>query len=230
MLSIPPFDFNIFIDADCLAYGDLNKLFEIERNNEREGVWTFGRTNSLESHDGWFTHENTGEYKDKIKYLVDLHGGIVFFRSDPTTVVVYHTCLEISQKYASFKFQMFEKPADEPILALAMAVNGLKPINKSKTENANYYLFYPTAKQVKVDISQQQLSYTFDDTIWHHDVLLMHWQNSNCSKALYLREVEILNNGQSIKSDIRYHIRHIKEMILKYKGQLGSFVFSLFHK
>lgn len=42
MFSQPPFGFNIFIDADSLAYGDLNSLFDIEGNNEREGlgVWT----------------------------------------------------------------------------------------------------------------------------------------------------------------------------------------------
>ncbi|HBM98436.1 MAG TPA: hypothetical protein DD413_03330 [Ruminococcus sp.] len=70
-----PYDTTIFIDADCLAYGDLNQLFDYFKNVDDFSC--FGRVLSLDDKTGWFEYQNLGSLKEKVSYVVGLHGGIV---------------------------------------------------------------------------------------------------------------------------------------------------------
>lgn len=56
MFDLLPYDVNIFIDADCLAYGDLSGLFEVFRN--ADDFCCFGRVLPLDDKTGWFEYLN----------------------------------------------------------------------------------------------------------------------------------------------------------------------------
>lgn len=73
-----PYDINIFIDSDCLAFGDLNKIFDCFDN--ADDFSCFGRTLPLDDKTGWFEYENLGDLKSKVSYIVGLHGGIYYMR------------------------------------------------------------------------------------------------------------------------------------------------------
>lgn len=73
MLESLPYDVNIFIDADCIAYGDLNRLFDMFK--DADDFSCFGRVLPLNDKTGWFEYENLGELKQKVSYVVGLHGG-----------------------------------------------------------------------------------------------------------------------------------------------------------
>ena len=73
MLESLPYDVNIFIDSDCIAYGDLNRLFDMFK--DADDFSCFGRVLPLNDNTGWFEYENLGELKQKVSYVVGLHGG-----------------------------------------------------------------------------------------------------------------------------------------------------------
>lgn len=120
----------------------------------------------------------------------------MFYRNDDITHNVYNDCKNIASHYMDFHFTMFEKPADEPIIALAMAANDCKPINRS--ENYKVYGFSPTLKKYKMDIRKGLFSYTFDGNLWINDVMVCHWQNHNTRKPLYLHQVDMLKYGNGL--------------------------------
>lgn len=75
MLNNPPFDENIFIDADCLVYKDINRYWDYF---PEKGVTCFGKALPLTSHKGWFEIGDIGEYKEKISFIPQMHGGVIF--------------------------------------------------------------------------------------------------------------------------------------------------------
>ena len=122
-----PYDINLFIDADCLAYGDLNQLFDYFE--DADDFSCFGRVLPLEDKTGWFEYENLGSLKEKVSYVVGLHGGIYYMRKGDVCRRIFEDARRFIPDYAEFKFKgKFDTPGDEPLMALSMAVNGCRPI------------------------------------------------------------------------------------------------------
>lgn len=122
-----PFDETIFIDADCLAYGDLNEIFSWFQG--ADDVSCHGRVLPLTDKSGWFDYENLGPLQSKVAYCVGLHGGLYYIRRTETAAAVFATAQKLAENYENFRFRgNFPAPGDEPLMALAMALQGLKPI------------------------------------------------------------------------------------------------------
>lgn len=122
-----PFDTTIFIDADCLAYGDLNVMFHWFA--EADDVSCHGRVLPLSDKSGWFDYENLGELKDRVSYCVGLHGGVYYIRKTEKAGAVFHRAKELTQNYVNYRFKgHFPIPGDEPVIALSMALHGCRPI------------------------------------------------------------------------------------------------------
>lgn len=118
-----------------------------------------------------------------------MHGGIIYFANDSLTEKIYHLAKHIVENYDSYKFRYFVKPADEPILALSMAVNNCLPIDWGG-EAKFAYCFYPTVKVARFNIVTGMLAYTRDGVNWMSGVKLMHWQNYYTHLPMYQREVD----------------------------------------
>ena len=193
MLVHPTFDYNIFIDADCLVYRDINTLLDVAF----DGVTLYGSTFSLsENEKGWFQKDNLCEYEHRVDCILNTHGGIMFYRRDDVTKQIYDDCKNIVSHYSDFHFAMFEKPADEPIIALAMAANGCKPIER--TEHYDVYGFFPTFKNYKLNIAKGLFAYTFDGNLWYDQVMICHWQNCNTLRPVYKIEIDRLKHGDGM--------------------------------
>lgn len=208
MLKNPPFDENIFIDADCLVYKDINKYWDYF---PEKGVTCFGKALPLTSHEGWFDITDIGEYKEKIDFIPQMHGGIIFFKKDELTNTIYRTALSIAKDYKRYRFKYFDNPADEPIIALSMAVNGSKPIELPEEERAKAFLFYPTADSVTMDITSGKLSYTNKKGDVIDNVLLLHWQNVNTETPKYKIEILKLDKKSLFTFSLQalyYYISH----------------------
>lgn len=106
------------------------------------------------------------------------------------TKCIYQTALSIVKDYRRYRFKYFENPADEPIMALSMAVNGSKPIELPEGERDKSFLFYPTTDHVTMDMTSGKLSYINKKGEVIDDVLLLHWQNVNTQTPKY--KIEIL--------------------------------------
>lgn len=129
MFELLPFDINIFIDADCLCFRDINRLFDIFE--DADDFCCYGRVLPLDDKTGWFEYENLSEDLQKqIDYVVGLHGGIYYMRKTQKCRSVFETAKKFTENYSEYKFKgNFDSPGDEPVVALSMAVNKCKPIS-----------------------------------------------------------------------------------------------------
>ena len=203
-LSIPPYDENIFIDADCLCYRNIQDFWG---DMPEKGITCYGETVDEESELGWFQKSKINkEYRDLVHYSINMHSGIILFRDDDTTRKIYSDCLSIIDTYSSNSFRMFKTPADEPILALSMAINQCHPIENKKS----VFLFYPMAQKISCNIMKGNLSYTVDNKEWVKNVGLIHWQNINIKKPRYISEIIQLNEKSTAKQRVKIAAVYIK--------------------
>ena len=176
-----PYGETIFIDADCIAYGDLNRYWSLFEN--ASDISAFGEILPL-NQGGWFPDVNKiGEYRERVTYGINLHGGIYFFKKSETLNNVYCDCKKIMSEYHKFLFKDFAKPADEPVIALAMASNHCKPI----PVDPSYYVWLKRAKKIKVNFFSGKLEYCSGDDMVY-DVSLLHFGTSRTIMPLYLAE------------------------------------------
>lgn len=143
-----PFDETIFIDADCLAYGDLNGMFPWFQ--AADDVSCHGRVLPLEDKTGWFDFENLGPLQSKVSYCVGLHGGVYYIRRTEAARAVFATARELAENYHSYRFHgNFPTPGDEPVMALAMALHGMRPI---PFRNEGICCYWEHSRDLRLDI------------------------------------------------------------------------------
>lgn len=176
-----PYDETIFIDADCIAYNDLNYYWKAFENST--DMSAFGRIMDLNSEEGWYNKDKLGKLKSKVDYCQDFHGGIYYFRKSKVLNKIYQYCMEISKNYSEYQFKGFQKPADEPIFALAMAATNCKA---TKSEY-KYFAWLRRVKKLKVDFFEKKLSYTVENKRID-DGMLLHFGTSHTILPLYLIE------------------------------------------
>lgn len=127
LVEFAPYDVTIFIDADCLAYGDLNILFD--HFASADDFSCFGRVLPLDDKTGWFEYEYLGDLRSQVSYVVGLHGGIYYMRKGEKSRKLLEDARSFVPDYPQFHFKgRFSTPGDEPLVALAMAVNQCRPI------------------------------------------------------------------------------------------------------
>lgn len=123
-----PYDETIFIDADPLILSDPSGIWEDFA--DQDDVSCYGCTYALDSKQAWFTYDGCGKYKDSIEFLVDLHGGIYYLRNTERCRNIFEKAIELAEEYSLYGFRNFEKPADEPVLAMSLAIHQSKPCDK----------------------------------------------------------------------------------------------------
>lgn len=187
LLEVCPYDENIFIDADCLAYSDLNSYWEIFE--KADDFSAFGKMFPANSTLGWYNKDTIGAFGNKIKYVTHLHGVIYFVRPGDICNQMLKLCHKIIENYNEYDITGFPEAADEPVFAIAMGIMGLKTINR-RTEN---YVFLPIANYINADISRGYLEYAFGENEKTEKGMLVHWANVNIDKALYKKEIMQLN-------------------------------------
>lgn len=123
-----PFDETIFIDADSLILSDPSGIWE--DFSDADDLSCYGCTYPLDSDRAWFTYEGSGKYKGDIEYLIDLHGGIYFLRKGNRCAAIFEKAIELASQYDQYSFRTFAKPADEPVLAMALAIFHSRPCDR----------------------------------------------------------------------------------------------------
>ena len=176
-----PYEETIFIDADSLAYGDLNTWFDLF---EKQGDFScFGYANrDLSTQNGWFSRSGMKEYKEQISFIPSFNGGVYYLRNTPTCHKVFSIAQNAAKNYSDYSFRLFRSPADEPVLALGMAVCGCEPLN------ANELVFAPKNGSMELDI----ISGKARNKNHAHDYKLVHWSNYRTLKSDYQLEIRKL--------------------------------------
>lgn len=183
IIDLSPFEETIFIDADCLAYRDLNGLWEIF-----EGAPDFsflGHEFPLDSDDGWWDRENLGELKDKVSRKITCQGGIYFIRKNGSHINDFsRTCSFVKEHYHDFRFKLFpDKMSDEMILTLAAAVHGFPP----QRDWCEVFAYYPEAKVIAADVRSGLLVHEWTLRPGHiiDDAFFLHFGSHACKNGWF---------------------------------------------
>jgi hypothetical protein len=180
-----PYDETVFIDADCLAYGDLNVLFEVFAGADEMSC--YGRTLPLDDKTGWFEYENLGVWKQTVSYVVGLHGGIYYLRRGETAKAVFDTAKRLVPDYAQFRFKgKFSNPGDEPLIALAMAIHGCHPVPFG---GGTICCYWEHVGDMEIDISTGTARLRSSPA---KAFRLMHWGTRYTRALEYQRQIELL--------------------------------------
>lgn len=194
LAEFTPYDITIFIDADCLAYGDLNILFE--HFKEADDFSCFGRVLPLDDKTGWFEHENLGSLQQQVSYVVGLHGGIYYMRRGDMVQKVFEDARHFIPDYASFKFKgKFDTPGDEPLVALSMAVNNSHPIPFIREAICCYW---EHVGQMRIDITKGESKVTAEPA---YNTILLHWGTRYTRELEYKKQVALLSILESAETD-----------------------------
>jgi hypothetical protein len=157
LIDYLPFDETIFIDADCLIYEDLNPWWQ--RFSEAGDFCAFGVAHdSLNTGKGWFQASGMKEYSKYISFEPMYNGGVYYIRNTETSQKVFSIAKEVAKNYQAYAFNGFSTPADEPLLALGMAVCKCRPI-LNETGTQAEYIFAPKSKYLNANILQSKAIY-----------------------------------------------------------------------
>ena len=195
-----PYDETIFIDADSLAYGDLDEWWNIFKNADDFSVFGYAWTD-LNCGRGWFVPEGIGEYKDKVTFIPDFNGGVYYLRRSETCRKIFELANYFAENFENYMFNGFTSPADEPCLALAMAVNQCMPLDIHEKG----IVFAPGRKNIELNIDIPKAVY-HSPSQGTYCVNLIHWSNYRTKLALYKFEVKKLKKLQEQCTGISYKL------------------------
>lgn len=184
-----PYDISIFIDADCLAYGDLNRLFSYFE--EADDFSCMGRVLPLEDKTGWFNYEDLGELQSRVNYCVGLHGGIYYIRRTSKAKAVFDTAEEIARDYHRYHFKgNFSTPGDEPIIALSMALNGCRPVPH---DTGLICCYWEHENAMRLSPAEGKAWITREN----RNTILVHWGTRFTRGLLYSKQIASLHHLES---------------------------------
>lgn len=197
------YDTSIFVDADCLAYGDLNEFFRYFE--DADDFCCFGRTLPLDDKTGWFEYDNLGLLQSQVDYVVGLHGGVYYMRRTEACRKVFEDAKRFALNYADYGFKgRFTSPGDEPLIALSMAVNHMQPI--PFPEDA-MFCYWEHEHDARLDLTSGRAEVMSTA----QRVRLVHWGTRFCEMPVYQKQtvqLELLrarcSSTHKVISDLYY--------------------------
>lgn len=215
MFELLPFDINIFIDADCLCFRDINRLFDIF--SEADDFCCYGRVLPLDNKTGWFEYENlNADLQKQIEYVVGLHGGIYYIRKNEKAKKVLEDAKTFSKNYAEYKFKgNFDSPGDEPVIALSMALNRCKPISFN---HHSIICYWEHENNFKLDIKNSIA--TSKDIGENYDIV--HWGTRFTNSIPYKKVMVDLEADIDCKKTYTITIKDYWEEVNMYLKRISS--------
>lgn len=210
-----PYDINIFIDADCLAFRDINRLFDIFEN--ADDFCCYGRVLPLNDKTGWFEYENlNANLQKQIDYVVGLHGGIYYMRKTEKCKKVLDDAKVFSLNYEDYKFKgNFETPGDEPVVALSMALNNCKPISFN---HHSIVCYWEHENNLKLDIKNSVA--TLKNVGENYDIV--HWGTRFTNSIPYKKVMVDLESSIVCKRSYSITIKDYWEKVYMYMKRIFS--------
>ncbi len=127
----------LFIDSDCLCYGNLEPLFKACRGMD---VTVVGRPVPLESY--WGTeHSEFARKEFGIDKSIVFNGGFYYFKKSALTKSIFDKAREISSRYDEYGFHRIKNKwkNEEELLSIGMVVNKQTPIADNGTYMTDLY-------------------------------------------------------------------------------------------
>ena len=192
LLQNCPYEENIFIDADCLVYLDINFLWDLFSN--ADDFSCFGSILPMDSKDGWFQQDAQKLYP--IHFITHLHGMLYFIRKSEAIMQMDTWCKTIISDYNAISFKAFNDVlADEPVLALAMAIMNFRPV----VRKPEYYCFVPFATTLSTDYFRRKVRYSNPKDGSIDSCAIVHWGNKNTEKYQYRADAHCIQSEHNNK-------------------------------
>lgn len=189
LLKLCPFDENVFLDSDILAYNDLNNYWDFFK--DATDFSAVGKNVGLHEEGAWYNIEDIEPYGSKLQYKVQVHMGLCFIRKTIKLKKLYNDCLNIINDYDKLHFHTCPYSKDETTFGVAMPLNDMK----ATYEIPESMGFLPCLTSVSASIIQHKLSYS---TLWGTSVKdngwVLHFGTIQTRQPLYRFEVECLDN------------------------------------
>jgi len=113
----------LFIDSDCLVYGDLKPVFEKFKGHDVAVVGNYIATGD------WFGNVGAVCEKFSISHLPKFNGGIYYLEKGDKASKVYQMARQLEPQYDDIGFiRLRGRPNDELLMSLAMELNQQKPV------------------------------------------------------------------------------------------------------
>ncbi|MDR3695468.1 hypothetical protein [Mucilaginibacter sp.] len=223
----------LFIDSDCLIFGNIDFLFDRFNNHDVSVVGAYL------SKGEWFGDIESICRKFNVPHLPKFNGGIYYIEKGAKASEVYATARELEKRYDEIGFiRLRNRPNDEVLMALAMQLHGQTPINDDGTIMSD-----PQACQggYKIDIINGKRLLTNPPApsnlhqSWYpfHEVspVIVHFLGYYTQHYPYLREVyrlkKAINNTLSNIDNLKSLI--IIEYPLRFKNCFKNSLRPLYH-
>jgi hypothetical protein len=113
----------LFIDSDCLVFGDLTRVFEAFKGHKVSVIGTYIAEGE------WFGDIKKICARFKIPHIPKFNGGIYYLEKGKTASAVYEMARDLEKTYDEIGFtRLRNKPNDEVLMALAMQLHNQQPI------------------------------------------------------------------------------------------------------
>lgn len=186
--SLSPYDETIFIDADTLIVRDISDWWDVFGSSGYDVTvwgWNCDMTNPR---CGKLISTKAAEKYGLTRYI-GFNGGVYYFKKTPTAEKIFTRAWELLDSYIEDEQNLFNgKMGDEPVMAVAMLENGVYGIEDPEKKRM---FCTPGMRNLKIDLLAGKCTFTkYDYQVWP---AVMHWGTNETRKAVYRREVRILN-------------------------------------
>ncbi len=121
--QLTPHGKTLFIDSDCLIFGDLSPIFEAFNGKAVSVVGGYI------SEGEWFGDVKHIIQQFNVPQLPKFNGGIYYIEKGDAATGVYQTARKLEKDYDKIGFvRLRNKPNDEVLMALAMQLHGMTPV------------------------------------------------------------------------------------------------------
>jgi hypothetical protein len=212
----------LFIDSDCLIFGDLNSLFG---RFQGKAVSVIG---GYISNGEWFGDIASVCKKFEISRMPKFNGGLYYLEKGDKATDVYNTARELEKSYDDIGFvRLRGRPNDEVLMAVAMQLHHQKPLDDDGTVMSDpqacpgkYHIDIISGKRLLVNPPyphpQHQAWYPFEKV----SPLIVHFLGYYTQHYPYRREVYRLQKNSNGKLNLITELG--AKFTIEYPGRLKT--------
>ena len=202
LFKLCPYDETIFIDADCLAYGDLNGWWK-----HFDGATDFSATGvnvGLEDNNGaWYNIDGIGKWAFGLKYKSRVHAGVMFFRKSEVLTHIYEECVAIANDWDNIEIQ-WRNSIDEGSFGIVMPRFCMKAI----PEPPELLAYYPCFLECETSMFRPGIKFKADWCECDNSSLL-HFGNYHTHEPLYRFDMQCFRLLQRYGNDNLSMVKHL---------------------
>ncbi len=192
--QLAPSGQTLFIDSDCLVYGDLTPVFEKFKDHNVSVIGNFI------SKGEWFGNIEQICDQFNIPHLPKFNGGVYYLENGEIASRVYQKARELESSYDQIRFvRLRGRPNDEVLMAVAMQLFGQEPVKEDGTIMAEFVNFQ---SGVKSDLLKGKIAlynvvnhkkYVPEWPLHIAEPLIVHYLGHHNKLYPYTKEIKILD-------------------------------------